>query len=129
MGATGAGEIEVDAVPVAKVKSAQKKVYTEVNLDASNEIVPVAKADLEASLAVKAEAQPAVIVKEVSNWKDQQYQTSTRNRSHLKHITSGWFSVPQAKFSLPMWYMPLQYIINRKVCSRIKYKFMHQETY
>ncbi|CAB3254693.1 unnamed protein product [Arctia plantaginis] len=63
VGATGAGEIEVEAAPV--VKSAHKKVYTEVNLDASNEIVPVAKGDLEANLAVKAESQPAVVVKEV----------------------------------------------------------------
>ncbi|XP_075975134.1 uncharacterized protein LOC142975890 isoform X2 [Anticarsia gemmatalis] len=56
---------QISAGPAAEVKPVHKKVYSEANFEAANEIVPVAKADVQANVDVKAEAQPAVIVKEV----------------------------------------------------------------
>ncbi|KAG6447724.1 hypothetical protein O3G_MSEX005151 [Manduca sexta] len=63
-------ETEVSVVPVENVK--HKEIHKEYNVDAFNEITPVAAAGVEAnvgaSVNLNANAQPTAVVKEVSKW-------------------------------------------------------------
>lgn len=102
-GATVAKEIDISPV---EVKTVHNKVYAHTNLDASNEVVPV----------VKTEAQPAVVVKEVSKWRGSRQNRSSYTGKTFYNIMSAWLSAPQIRLSQPLWLNPRQFNYVKQVC-------------
>lgn len=97
------------------VKPEHKKVYTSVSIDSQNEVKPLplappseVKTEVAADFNVRAEAQPAVVVKEVSKLWDY-IETYNHKPSYVKDIMNSIFSVlsgPIGRYNRRMWEHP-----------------------
>lgn len=104
-------ETEVSLVPVEEVKKEHKKVYSQANFEASNEITPGANVGVEANANFNANAnlQPVSYVKEVSKWRGPQYRTRNFSPIDFQDVMSSLFRIPQGKYNQPMWLIPQHY--------------------
>lgn len=102
--------------PVEIVKPEHKKVYTSVSVDSQNEVKPLplappseVKTEVAADFSVRSEAQPAVLVKEVSkNWNH--HGNYYRHKpSYFQDVMNSVYSVlsdQPARYSHRMWQKP-----------------------
>lgn len=103
--------------PAEEEHKVHKQVHSEVNIDAFNEIAPVANAGVEAhadagfnvNANANAHAQPPVFVKEVSNWRGPHYNPHYFRPDYFQDVLSSFFRIAQRHYYQPVWAVPHRY--------------------